>query len=115
MIGTWVAGIMATIGGALLIDRATAGPLTAEQARTALVRQLPELRDAPVIERDGQLDIGDYCCDLSEKTWRGRIASELLGKELPQGYFKRWPFGRWMAVESAERFTLVCILRKPTS
>jgi hypothetical protein len=115
MIGIVVAAVLAVAGAVLLIDRATAKPLTAEHARTALVRHLPELRDAPVTEHDGRIDIGDYCCDLSGKTWGGRVAHELLGKELPGGHFERRPFGRWRAVESAERFTLVCIYTKPTT
>jgi hypothetical protein len=113
MIGTAVAGSLAVVGAVLLIDQAVAR-LTPQQARAALVRELPELQDALVSEHNGRVVVGDYEIDLSAKSWHGRTTRELLGKELPEGRFERRPFGRWRAVETG-RWTLLCIYDRPVT
>jgi len=96
------AAVMFFIGAFVLVDRyviALPVALTPERARAALAEQFPELRDAPISERDGLVWIGNCTCDLKARTWRYSFPSQQYFAEHPSGRFEHSLLGRWKAVE----------------
>jgi hypothetical protein len=98
-----VAAVLFLAGSLFLVDRfviALPVALTPERARAALAERFPELRDAPIALRDGNLWIGECHCDLRERRWSYSFRSTRYFAEHPSGRFEHSLLGRWSAVET---------------